>query len=183
MRRVVDKLFAGHEPFPAWLVGRGLRFLACNQAAETTFPGMCAMSPEALADVLFGPGPFRDSVENAPEVIAAGLHMLRREAARYNDPALWTLLERARSRAKDLPAGHGTATCDDAAPVICPRFNFGGTIVRTISAVVRFDSAAELTTSELRVELMYPADAESEAFFRRGKSDTTDAPAPVRLRG
>jgi hypothetical protein len=31
---------------------------------------------------------------------------------------------------------------------------------------MRFDSAVEVTASELKVEMMFPADEESEAFFR-----------------
>jgi hypothetical protein len=38
--------------------------------------------------------------------------------------------------------------------------------VRTISTVMRFDTAVEVTASELRVELMFPADDDSDAFFR-----------------
>jgi hypothetical protein len=50
--------------------------------------------------------------------------------------------------------------------VVCPRFRIGGRVVRTISTVMRFDAAIEVTASELRVELMFPADAPSDAFFR-----------------
>jgi hypothetical protein len=32
---------------------------------------------------------------------------------------------------------------------------------------MRFDTAVEVTASELRVELMFPADEESDAYFRR----------------
>lgn len=35
----------------------------------------------------------------------------------------------------------------------------------TISAILRFDTAVEVTASELRVELMVPADEESASFF------------------
>jgi hypothetical protein len=44
--------------------------------------------------------------------------------------------------------------------------NIGGRRVRTISTVMRFDTAVEVTASELRVELMFPADDDSDAFFR-----------------
>jgi len=45
-------------------------------------------------------------------------------------------------------------------------FELGGQIVRTISAVMRFDTAIEVTTSQLRIELMFPADDDAEAYFR-----------------
>jgi hypothetical protein len=48
-------------------------------------------------------------------------------------------------------------------PVICPRLNINGHTIRTISTVMRFDTAVDVTASELRIELMFPADEESEA--------------------
>jgi hypothetical protein len=39
--------------------------------------------------------------------------------------------------------------------------------IRTISTVMRFDTAVDVTASELRVELMFPADHHSEAYFRK----------------
>jgi hypothetical protein len=46
------------------------------------------------------------------------------------------------------------------------RLNVGGRVVRTIATVMRFDAAVGVTASELRVEMMFPADEESDAFFR-----------------
>jgi hypothetical protein len=46
------------------------------------------------------------------------------------------------------------------------RVNLCGRRIRTLSTVMRFDTAVEVTASELRVELMFPADNASEAYFR-----------------
>ena len=50
--------------------------------------------------------------------------------------------------------------------MVCPVFELGGQVVRTISTVMRFDTATEVTTSQLRVELMFPADEAAEACFQ-----------------
>jgi hypothetical protein len=39
-------------------------------------------------------------------------------------------------------------------------------LIRTITTVMRFETAVEVSTSELRVELMFPADAVSEQVLR-----------------
>jgi hypothetical protein len=49
---------------------------------------------------------------------------------------------------------------------VCPVFDLSGQVVRTISAVMRFDTAVEITTSQLRIELMFPADDAAEAYFQ-----------------
>lgn len=163
VRGVVDRLFASHEPFPAWLGGSGFRFIAANRAAERLFPGMCAMSPTELVDLWFGPGPLRSVVENWADVARAGVAALRREARASSDPRLTELAERAEAHARALPPK--TTQAHPELPVICPILVLGGRRVRTISTVLRFDSAVDLTAADLRVELMFPADAESAAFF------------------
>ncbi|MCL2449162.1 MAG: helix-turn-helix transcriptional regulator [Polyangiaceae bacterium] len=164
VQRVLERVLASHEPYPAWVGSRGFRFISSNRAAEALFPGLCSMSPEAIIDLWFGPGPFREIVDNWPDVVWAGVASLRREAMRASDPALTALWGRADRHAKTIPApGHDA---HPELPVVCPRLNIGGRRVRTISMVMRFDTAAEVTASELKVELMFPADDDSERFFR-----------------
>lgn len=163
VQRVLERVLASHEPYPAW-VGRGaFRFISSNRAAEALFPGMCSMSPEDIVELWFGPGPFRDVVENWQDVVWAGVAALRREVTRAADPSLAGLLRRAEAHARAIPAPEHDARPE--LPVICPCLNIGGRRVRTISTVMRFDTAIEVTASELRVELMFPADQASEQFF------------------
>ena len=164
VRAVLERILQTHEPYPAWVGGRGFRFLSSNRAAERLFPGMCALTPEMIVDLWFGEGPFRQLVENWQDVVWAGVASLRREALRTSDPALMDLLRRAERHVKGIPAPEASASPD--LPVVCPRLRIGDRTVRTISTVMRFDTAIEVTASELRVELMFPADDDSAAFFR-----------------
>ena len=54
----------------------------------------------------------------------------------------------------------------DGARVLCPHFRVGEQLVRTITVVAQFGAARDVTLDELRIELVYPADDEAEAFFR-----------------
>lgn len=164
VQRVLERVLRNHEPYPAWVGTGGFRFISSNRAAEALFPGMCSMSPEAIVELWFGPGPFRDLVENWQDVVWAGIAALRREVVRASDPELLEVLHRAESHARRIPVPQHDALPE--LPVICPRLNIGGRRIRTISTVMRFDTAIEVTASELRVELMFPADDDSERFFR-----------------
>lgn len=161
---VLRMILRAHEPYPAWVFASGFQALSANTAGDALFPGLCKMSPESIVDMWFAPGPFRQMVENWQEVLWAGIDSLRREAARTSAPEILALLRRAEGHAAHIQAPESRAHPD--LPVACPRFKIGERIVRTVSAVMRFDTAIEVTTSELRVELMFPADDESEAFFR-----------------
>lgn len=162
--RVLDNVLRRHDPYPAWVVRQPFTFLRGNDAAETLSPGLTQLSPEQLIDVWFGPGPFRDQVQNWREVSQASLTALRHAAADTGDPGVLGLLRRAETHGGRYQLG--AEELAGSFPVVCPVFEFGGRIVRTISAVMRFDSAVEVTTSQLRIELMFPADDEADAFFR-----------------
>ena len=57
---------------------------------------------------------------------------------------------------------------DDASDlVICPRLRLGGDIVSTVTMVARFGATRAVTLDELRVELIFPADEHSDAWFRQ----------------
>ena len=162
--RVLENVLRGHEPYPAWVVRHPFTFLRANAGAEALFPGLTQLSPGQLIDLWFGPGPFRDQVLNWPQVVQAGLAALRHAAADTGDPEVIGLLRRAETHAQvHLVTPEVQA---ESSPVVCPVFEFGGHIVRTISAVMRFDTAVEVTTSQLRIELMFPADDDAEAYFR-----------------
>ncbi len=161
---VIERVLRSHDPYPAWVYARGLRALAANRAAEALFPGLCAMEPEAVVDLWFAPGPFREMVENWEDVAWAGVDSLRREARQTADPGTLALLRRAEVHAERTLPSERPAPTD--LPVVCPRFRIGGRLVRTVSTVLRFDTAVEVTASELRVELMFPADEASDSFFR-----------------
>lgn len=175
---VLDKVLAAHEPYPAWVYARGLQAIRANAAADALFPGLCMMSPESIIELWFAPGPFRELVENWADVVRAGVDSLRREARRSSDAKLLALLRLAETRARDLPPASDSIDAELA--VACPRFRIDGRTVRTISTVMRFDTALDVTAADLRVELMFPADDESEAFFRsRATSATTPGSATL----
>jgi hypothetical protein len=50
--------------------------------------------------------------------------------------------------------------------VVCPWFRVGGQVVKTIGMVARFESPAEITLAELRIELTYPLDADADRILR-----------------
>ncbi len=162
VQRIIQCVFDNHEPYPACLLGSGMRFLQTNRAAERLFPGLIHMEPEALLAMWLAPGPGRENVEDWREAAHATVASLRREMLHRPSPELRKLVECAESYTADL----GPAPPSSDLPVLCPTLLVQGRRIRTITTVMRFDKTTDVTTSELRIELMFPADAESEAFFR-----------------
>jgi len=105
------------------------------------------------------------------EVAWAGLDRLRLHLSRVPfDDELRTLVALAETALADVPRPAPA----ESGLMVCPWFRVGEKVIRTIAMVARFDHVAEVTLDELRVELMYPADAAAERFFRN--MGNTDGP-------
>jgi hypothetical protein len=104
-------------------------------------------------------------VEDAP-----GLARIRDRARQApQDEQLAALVATAKAAVADLPPGDPS----DDGLIACPEFLAGDRVIRTIAMAARFDSVLEVTLDELRIELLYPADAVAEAFFRRARRPRT----------
>lgn len=161
VRRVIDHLLAHHEPFPAWVLGGQDTCLQANDAARRLFPWVEQLDPGQMLEMLTRPGALRDTIENWNEVAHIALRTLRARMLRRPDPAVSQLIERCDAMAEALGPGPDRWEV----PVVCPIFRIDGTQVRTMATVIRFDTAVDVTVADLRVELMFPADDASEAFF------------------
>ena len=100
-----------------------------------------------------------------PEVAWHALDRIRHEAAATGYPEQLVALARqveAWLQGVDRPAH--TDPADSL--LVCPTFRFGDKLVRTVTTVTTFGSARDVTLQELRIEQVFPADPESDAFFR-----------------
>ncbi|HCT79136.1 MAG TPA: hypothetical protein DGT23_21780 [Micromonosporaceae bacterium] len=108
-------------------------------------------------------------VDNWPEVAWAGLDRLRAHLDRSPfDAELAQLIALAEATLASTPR----PAAPPAQLTVCPWFRLGDVLIRTIVVAARFDAPAEVTLDELRIELIYPADAEAEQYFRQAASRT-----------
>jgi transcriptional regulator with XRE-family HTH domain len=160
--RIIDQLLTAHEPFPALVLDTYAQVIATNRASALLFgPGLVGTN---LIERYVGDAAAREAILNWAEVAWAGLARLRKQLRQ-------TPLD---DRLRELVALAETAVAGLARPedseqhslVACPWFRVGDTVIRTIVLAARFDTAVEVTLDELRIELIYPQDADAERFFR-----------------
>ena len=163
-RMAVEQIIESHNPYPA-CVHDGLgRVLTCNDAHRRMVPGCESLSPEQLVEMMFAPGPMRDCIENWAEVAWAWVDRQMLTVANTNNRELSELVQIALNHLDGVERPE--LACDSSAPeMMVMRFRFGERLVSTFSTVMCFESALEVTLSELRVELMFPLDSESKEFF------------------
>jgi transcriptional regulator with XRE-family HTH domain len=162
-RAAIRRMLVAHEPYPAFALDRWWDVVEVNEAAGRLFP-MSGDAPVNAIEAFLAPGGLRTMVVNFPEIAGMYLRRLQAEVAEASDDRLLALLERARTLVRDVPTVP-LAPAGDL--VVCPKLRFGDEIVGTVTMVARFGSTREVNLDELRVELVFPADADAEAFFRR----------------
>jgi hypothetical protein len=89
----------------------------------------------------------------------------RRDADRLGSDELHRLADRAEAHLRDVPRVHPVSDLGPE-PIVTARWKSRGEILETFNAVMRFDSARDITLSELRVELGFPADERTASFFQ-----------------
>ena len=161
VRRIIEQVLKKHDPFPAWAIGPGLRFLASNQTAEKIYPGLVGMEPQEMIDLWCAPSGNINETERA-YIVFQTMHGLRHEAFHYPHPAIPELLRQVEAYAAEIEE----PPLFSDSPVMCPTIMVNSQPVQTLSTVMRFDKVVNVTMAEIRVELIFPADDESEAVFR-----------------
>lgn len=157
-QRVIERLLASHDPFPGFVVDRHWNLVGTNRGAAAFLGGSAQRNTVRL--VL---DEWRPRIDNWQEIAVALLDRLSNDLMRFpDDEALHHLHAEVRGAIGPSPPPVERVR----GRVICPRFRIDGREIRTITVAARFESVADVTLDELRVELIYPQDDVSEAFFR-----------------
>lgn len=163
-RAVVEQLLARHEPFPAYVIDARWRLVQSNRGGAWLWGlvGPAATEGNALLAMLRAPAVW-DALENRAEVAYQLADALERDAVTSGDPDL--LADHA-ALLRLLAGTPRPPEAEGAPPALCPRMRFGDHTLATITTICRFGNALDLCLDELRVELVFPADPETEAVLR-----------------
>jgi transcriptional regulator with XRE-family HTH domain len=170
VREAIERVLAGHEPFPALVVDRHWGLVAANRAVGLLTAGV---SPELLAEpvnvlrLALHPEGLAPRIANLAEWRAHLLERLGRQAVASGDPALAALHDELAS----YPAGEDPAHTHDlaAGEIATPlRLRHADRELAFISTVTTFGTAVDVTLSELAIEAFFPADAWTAEVVRAG---------------
>jgi transcriptional regulator with XRE-family HTH domain len=177
VREALDQILAGHEPYPAVVVDRAWNFVAANSAMRDLI-GEVAIDPALLEPpvnalrVSFHPRGLAPLIVNLGRWRTHFCQRLERQVAVTGDPDLAGLLEEIAGYA--IPGDEPYPAPDpEAREMLGPvRFRAPGGGERSFFGMfATFDTPFEVTTSELAMELLFPADqATAEALGDRGRT-------------
>ena len=171
VREALDLILTGHEPYPALVVDRGWNLVAANSAmgalAAWVDPALLEPPVNAMRVGLHPRGLARWIV-NLGEVRAYFVGRLERQVAISGDADLAALLEEVAG----YPAPeheHDRASEAAASEILTPLMRLrppDGGELSFFATVATFGTAVEVTTSELSIELAFPADAATAEALR-----------------
>ena len=178
VRAVLQHLLDAHDPWPALAVDRHWNLVAANAAVgrllARLLPGRTLPQPLNVLRLSLSPeglGPF---VQGLAAWQAHVLARLQRQIDTTGDGTLVRL--RAELQALPVPADDTPPIGADAVVIPLSLRTPDGPL-HFVSTVTVFGAPHDVTTAELAVETLLPADPASAALLRRWQAE--DAPTPV----
>jgi transcriptional regulator with XRE-family HTH domain len=167
----LQRVLRQHEPYPAVVMDRHWNVVMTNDAAPQLFNCFIDMArrpmPRNLLHLMFDPNGMRPFVANWPQVARGLLARVYREAlGRVIDEKTRTLLAEL-SQYPGVKAEWRAPSPDDTLPMIPLTFVKDGVRLSYFSMITTVGTPQTVTSEELRLECMFPADDATEAGHDR----------------
>ena len=174
VREALDQILAGHEPYPAVVVDRAWNLVAANSAMrglteEVVIDPALLEPPVNIMRLGFHPRGLAPLIVNLVQWRAHFCQRLEHQLAVTGDPDLAALIEEVAGY--PIPGDEPDPAPDPEAREMLGPVRFrapGGGELSFFGMFAIFDTPFEVTTSELAMELLFPADqATAEALADR----------------
>lgn len=158
----VEQTLRNHAPYPAVAIDRWWTVTSANDGAAALFSALSVAAPVNMVDLIIA---LRDEhvIENWEENALLVIARLKSEIAYYGGDEKLVDLQKRLSSA--LPAGSRTAVVEPSKAVIPTIMNLGGRRLSLFSTIAHFGAVQDVTASDIRIELMFPADEATRAYF------------------
>jgi transcriptional regulator with XRE-family HTH domain len=168
VRRALDSILKGHEPYPAVIVDRQWEIVTSNRPAQLLLQGVSEelLAPPANAlRITLHPEGMAPQIINFAEWSGHLLTRLHRQALLSQDPAL---AELERELLSFPGVEQHSAAADPAEMLFVPlRLQLpDGPLLSMFSTLATFGTALDITLEELSIESFFPADEATEAYLR-----------------
>jgi transcriptional regulator with XRE-family HTH domain len=176
VREALELILSGHEPYPAVAVDRVWNMVAANSAMLGLAAGMeidprLLVPPVNVIRVGLHPRGLAPLFSNLGDWHAHWMGQLGRQLAASGDPQLAALIEEIAGYPHPEPEGSFEAGAEEMLGPVRMRTPDGEEL-SFFGMFAAFDTPFEVTTSELAVELLFPADQATAARMRSRREET-----------
>jgi transcriptional regulator with XRE-family HTH domain len=153
LQQAMAWMLENHAPYPAMALNRHWQLVAMNGPATMMLSASGLQLGDSLIEALVNNDALRGALDNLDEVEQHTLARLRTELAHFGrDPVIERAIEALQAR---VPKEAGDAVL----PAVIPaRYRLGDQVLSFFSTIAQFGTTGDLAMSELKVELMFPAD-------------------------
>jgi transcriptional regulator with XRE-family HTH domain len=162
IRAAVTWTLERHDPYPAMALDRHWVVTAANVSATRMLSALGASVGASLLDVLTQFEMVRVAFDNWPDVARYFLARLRVESAQLGGDAV---IDAAIQVLAAEVAAFSASPARELTAVMPTRLNFNGRVLSFFSTIAQFGTAEDIALADLRIELMFPADADTRAFL------------------
>lgn len=170
VRRAMELVLAGHEPYRALAIDRHWSLIATNKSVTPLLSGAAAFLLESPINVLrlsLHPEGLAPRIANLPQWRAHLHARLRRQIEVSADSDLEELLFELRSYPVPSRSDAKAIKDDEKMELIVPlRLLTDRGTLSFISTTMVFGTPVDITSSELAIECFFPADVATDAAFR-----------------
>jgi transcriptional regulator with XRE-family HTH domain len=173
VREALNRIVTHHEPYPAFVIDRRWRVVMMNEGAARMVSACLdaatvkALSPDGALNfmrMMFEPRGLRSRIRNWAHVEPRLLSGLKREAAGDSTSPSAALL------GEFAPIADCRAPYDEdfepLAPTVPVEISVDGAVVRLFNTITTFGTPQDVGLQELRIELTFPADEETDLALR-----------------
>jgi transcriptional regulator with XRE-family HTH domain len=181
-RAAVDRVLAGHEPFPALAVDRSWTLVAANRVVPALLTGVAPQLLQSPVNVLrlsLHPDGLAARIANRPEWQAHLLARLSRQVELTADPRLSDLLQELRGydANRDMRDADNSVSDHNQASLAVPlRLHTEHGPLSLLSTTMVFGTPVDVTLSELAIEAFFPADAATADLLQRIAPNAAGSP-------
>src|SRR5581483_11675524 len=169
VRKAVNLVLTGHEPFPALAVDRHWNLIAANRAVSALLAGVApdlVTPPVNVLRLSLHPDGLAPRIMNLPEWRGHVLERLRYQIEATADPALSELLKELREYPVS-PKGSNGPTEEHSDLVVPLQLATEIGTLKLFSTTTVFGTPLDVTISEIAIESFFPSDEETADILQR----------------
>jgi transcriptional regulator with XRE-family HTH domain len=166
VRSVMAHMLARHAPYPAMICDRHWGVVEANASAQALLAPLAGGETAInIVRLIIGNPVAREIILNWTDVAQDLASRLRLELKRSGgDPTLQALLTAAEIELRGVETRLDSP--ERAGPFIPVRIRSPHGILSLVSVLAEFGTPRDITVGDLRIELFFPCDAETEAHFQ-----------------
>lgn len=158
VRAAVDYTLNQHAPYPAIAIDRLWTIVQMNRPAQGLFGPLNLNEGDSLLELMLS-DILPPLIENWPEVAHHAAQRLRTESTAQGGVAV---LDKAAQKLAEIPI----SVPHSNGPVVPTIFRAGSVRLSLFTTIAQFGTPEDLTLDDLKIELYFPADHETEKALR-----------------